>query len=56
LWVKNAFIPANPHQGYRLKGRTPAMALQQALQIDTLPPLIPEPEETEETIPDTLAA
>jgi transposase InsO family protein len=44
------------HQGYRLKGRTPAMALQQALQIDTLPPLIPEPEETEETIPDTLAA
>lgn len=44
------------HQGYRLKVRTPAMALQQALQIDALPPMIPEPEETEETTPDTLAA
>ena len=42
------------HQGYRLKGRTPAMALQQALQIESLPPIIPEPEETPETTPDTL--
>jgi len=32
------------------------MALQQALQIDTLPAMIPEPEENAETTLDTLAA
>lgn len=33
------------HQGYRLKGRTPAQALREALGIDDLPPLVPEIEE-----------
>jgi len=33
------------HQGYRLRGRTPAQALREALRRDELPPLIPEPKE-----------
>lgn len=32
------------HQGYRLKGRTPAIALREALNLETLPPI-----DTEET-------
>ena len=30
------------HQGYRLKGRTPAQALREALNIEVLPPVVPE--------------
>lgn len=30
------------HQDYRLRGRTPAQALREALSIDDLPPIIPE--------------
>lgn len=44
------------HQGYRLRGRTPAQALRESLQLDTLPPIVPEPEETPDTNADTLAA
>ena len=44
------------HQGYRLKGRTPALALKQALQIETLPPIVAAPEENSEATADTLAA
>ena len=33
------------HQGYRLKGRTPAQALREALAIDDLPTVVPVPEE-----------
>jgi len=29
------------HQGYRLKGRTPAQALREALGVDELPPITP---------------
>lgn len=44
------------HQGYRLKGRTPAQALREFLQVDTLPPIVPEPEETPKPESATLAA
>ena len=44
------------HQGYRLRGRTPAQALRETLAIETLPPIVPEPEVTAENEPDTLAA
>ncbi|WP_024869322.1 IS481 family transposase [Pseudoxanthomonas suwonensis] len=44
------------HQGYRLKGRTPAKALREALQIDALPPIVPDPEETTETEAEKLVA
>ena len=44
------------HQGYRLKGRTPAQALRGALAVDTLPPIVPEQEVTPENEPDTLVA
>lgn len=44
------------HQGYRLKGRTPAMALRQALQLETLPLIVPDPEETVETEAEKLVA
>lgn len=37
------------HQGYRLKGRTPAQALRDALGIETLPPIVP-PQDEETTI------
>jgi transposase InsO family protein len=37
------------HQGYRLKGRTPAQALREALGAEELPPVVPEAQE-EETI------
>jgi len=29
------------HQGYRLRGRTPAQALREALKLDELPPIVP---------------
>ncbi len=32
------------HQGYRLKGRTPAQALREALGKKKLPPVVPMPE------------
>ena len=35
------------HQGYRLKGRTPAQALREALGIEELPQIIPTQEDTE---------
>jgi transposase InsO family protein len=38
------------HQGYRLKGRTPAQALPDALGLNKLPPIVPKeptPEGTE---------
>lgn len=44
------------HQGYRLRGRTPAQALREALTIKDLPPIVPEQEVTTEIQPDTLAA
>lgn len=44
------------HQGYRLKGRTPAQSLREALRVDDLPPIVPEPEETADTDPAILAA
>ena len=44
------------HQGYRLKGRTPTQALRDVLQLETLPPLVPDPEETTENDSDKLAA
>jgi transposase InsO family protein len=44
------------HQGYRLRGRTPAQALRETLAIKTLPPIVPEPEVTAGNEPDTLAA
>ena len=37
------------HQGYRLKGRTPAQALRETLGIEELPPFREEEEETEKT-------
>ena len=42
------------HQGYRLKGRTPAQALREALGIERLPAFAPpgdRPETEEETVP-----
>ena len=33
------------HQGYRLRGRTPAQALREALGLEALPPVVPESEE-----------
>jgi hypothetical protein len=33
------------HQGYRLKGRTPAQAPREALGIDDLPPFVPAEED-----------
>jgi hypothetical protein len=33
------------HQGYRLRGRTPAQALREALGVEELPPVVPENEE-----------
>ncbi len=44
------------HQGYRLKGRTPAQALREALKRKTLPPIVPDPEETAETEAEKLVA
>jgi len=32
------------HQGYRLKGRTPAQGLREALGVEELPPIVPEKE------------
>ena len=44
------------HQGYRLKGRTPAQALREALKRKALPPIVPDPEETAETEAEKLVA
>lgn len=44
------------HQGYRLRGRTPAQALRETLMIEVLPPIVPEQEVTAKIEPDTLAA
>lgn len=44
------------HQGYRLKGRTPAQALTETLQLQTLPPIVPESEEETEAATNTLVA
>lgn len=44
------------HQGYRLKGRTPTMALREFLKVDILPPIVPHPEETTDSDSDKLAA
>jgi transposase InsO family protein len=33
------------HQGYRLRGRTPAQALREALGVDELPPTLPDAKE-----------
>jgi hypothetical protein len=33
------------HRGYRLRGRTPARALREALGIEELPPVVPAEEE-----------
>ena len=38
------------HQGYRLKGRTPAQALRDVLGVEELPPFIPDTSE-EATVP-----
>jgi transposase InsO family protein len=35
------------HQGYRLRGRTPAQALREALGIEEIPPVVPEEENLE---------
>lgn len=40
------------HQGYRLKGRTPAQALKEALMLKTLPPLIPAAQPTQNILPE----
>ena len=44
------------HQGYRLKGRTPAQALREALKRKALPPIVPDPEETAENEAEKLVA
>lgn len=44
------------HQGYRLKGRTPAQALREALKRKTLPPIVPQLEETSENEAEKLVA
>lgn len=44
------------HQGYRLKGRTPAQALRETLCIAELPPIVPDPQETTDIDSDKLAA
>lgn len=42
----NYYNVERTHQGYRLKGRTPAQALREALGIEELPPFTPTEEET----------
>jgi transposase InsO family protein len=37
------------HQGYRLRGRTPAQALREALGLEELPPVVPQSGEEEKT-------
>jgi transposase InsO family protein len=39
------------HQGYRLRGRTPAQALREALALDILPEIIPAEEEADQPLP-----
>ncbi len=43
------------HQGYRLKGRTPAQALREALGIEELPPIMPPKIEEVEEVPNEAA-
>lgn len=38
------------HQGYRLKGRTPAQALREALGREDLPPIVPPRDDAQETV------
>jgi transposase InsO family protein len=44
------------HLCYRLRGRTPAQALREALTINDLPPIVPDQEVTTEIQPNSLAA
>jgi len=44
------------HQGYRLKGRPPAQALAENLQLQTLPPIVLGPEEKAAPAANTLVA
>jgi transposase InsO family protein len=44
------------HQGYRLRGRTPAQALREALGVEELPPSIPTPDQEDTEGPEPLAA
>jgi hypothetical protein len=37
------------HQGYRLKGRTPAQVLIEALDMEEIPPVVPEATIDDET-------
>jgi transposase InsO family protein len=54
-WISAASVPPTNlermHQGYRLKSRTPAQALRDALGVEELPPFIPDASE-ETTVPD----
>jgi len=43
------------HQGYRLRGRTPAQALREALGIEELPPLVPSGDQEETEGPEPIA-
>jgi transposase InsO family protein len=38
------------HQGYRLKGRTPAQALREALGRQDLPPIVPPREDAQQDL------
>lgn len=38
------------HQGYRLKGRTPAQALREALGREDLPPIVPPRDDAQQTV------
>ena len=44
------------HQGYRLRGRTPAQALREALGIEELPPLVPSGDQEGTEGPEPIAA
>jgi len=44
------------HQGYRLRGRTPAQALREALGIAELPPLVPSGDQEGTEGPEPIAA
>jgi transposase InsO family protein len=44
------------HQGYRLRGRTPAQALREALGVEELPPLMPAADQEDTEGPEPIAA
>jgi transposase InsO family protein len=44
------------HQGYRLRGRTPAQALREALGVEELPPFIPTPDQEDTEGPVRISA